>query len=79
MLNRKGFNFTNKRNTTEYFFKRIFNKIIQCVNILIGVEKTENQIKIITNYHFGKINHRGIIETYRIKKTILLAKNALRY
>lgn len=52
----------------DNFIKDSF-KLIQCDQLLEDVENINDQIDIITNYHFGKTNHRGILETYtRLKR-----------
>lgn len=45
------------------FLNKSYN-LIQCENLLTDVDKIDEQISIITNYHLGKTNHRGISETY---------------
>lgn len=38
---------------------------IQCENMLQDVITLEDQLEIVSNYHLGKTNHRGILETYQ--------------
>lgn len=40
-------------------------KLIQCVEILEDKLTIEEQLETIQNYHLGKTNHRGILETYQ--------------
>lgn len=45
-------------------FSKETYKLIQCENLLVDVENLDEQLDIISNYHLGKTNHRGISETY---------------
>ena len=39
--------------------------LTSCKNQLQDIESPEEQVDLVTNYHLGKTNHRGIIETYQ--------------
>lgn len=39
--------------------------LIQCEEILQDITTSEEQLETISNYHLGKTNHRGILETYQ--------------
>lgn len=45
-----------------------FNKeaptIIKCKNLVQDVEERDEQLQHVQNYHVGKTNHRGIVESY---------------
>jgi len=61
-----------ERNLHENFGKILMEmlqkesyKIMKCESILEDIESVEEQKDILTNYHEGKTNHRGILETYQ--------------
>ena len=39
--------------------------LTSCKNQLQDIESPEEQVDLVTNYHLGKTNHQGIIETYQ--------------
>lgn len=45
-------------------FSKQSYKLIQCENLLTDIDNIDEQLDIISNYHLGKTNHRGITETY---------------
>lgn len=48
----------------ENFAKETY-KLIQCKDLLEDKLTIEDQLKTVQNYHLGKTNHRGILETYQ--------------
>ena len=46
-------------------FQKESYKLIKCETLLEDVESLEEQKEILINYHEGKTNHRGILETYQ--------------
>lgn len=48
----------------QNFIKNSY-KLIKCERLLEDIERIDDQLQTITDYHLGKTNHRGILETYQ--------------